>query len=347
MQHLAGLQQIQYVLVYPEQHDIVLVGPAEGWKVNAHGELVGLTTGRPVMLLDDLLVALRSARDASRGGISCSIDPTSEGIQRVTQMVPQLMTMGSNPEGAAATFQQALGPQTITVMGVPTTSHFARVLVAADYRMKRLGMGFEPAPIRNFPSYLQMIPTSGHKGLSKMLPRWWLSPHYQPLLRDAEGLAWQIRGAAVQTMTEEDFVAADGSRQPSGKASPAAQGWAKTMTRRYEELALAEPIFGQLRNCMDLAVVAALLVKEDLPQKANCSLSVLMDGGRLKVAEFPAPRHVDTQASMVKRGTTWVISASGGVQINSWQAAGNQQPGDELRGVRGKIATRANNWWWD
>ena len=255
--------------------------------------------------------------------------------------------MGSNPQGAASAIQEALGPQNITVTGVSGTSHFARVLVAADYRMKRLGMGFEAAPIRNFPSYLQMIPTSGHKGMAKMLPRWWLAPHYQPLLRDPEGLTWQIRGAAVQTMTEEDFVTADGSRQHSGKASVAGQRWATMMTNRYEELALAEPIFGQLRNCMDLAVAAALLVKEDLPRKANCSLDVLMDGGRLKVAEFPAPQHVDTQASMVKRGTNWVISASGGVQINSWQAAGNQQPGEQLRGVRGKVGARPGNWWWD
>ena len=35
MQHLAGLQQIEYVFVYPEQNDIVLVGPGEGWKVDA------------------------------------------------------------------------------------------------------------------------------------------------------------------------------------------------------------------------------------------------------------------------------------------------------------------------
>ena len=28
---LAGLQQIQYIFVYPELNDIVLAGPAEGW----------------------------------------------------------------------------------------------------------------------------------------------------------------------------------------------------------------------------------------------------------------------------------------------------------------------------
>ena len=36
--YLAGLQHIRYVFVYPEQKDIVLVGPGEGWKVDALGE---------------------------------------------------------------------------------------------------------------------------------------------------------------------------------------------------------------------------------------------------------------------------------------------------------------------
>jgi hypothetical protein len=36
--------------------------------------------------------------------------------------------------------KEAFGPQKITITGVPANSHFARVLTAADYRMKRLAM---------------------------------------------------------------------------------------------------------------------------------------------------------------------------------------------------------------
>ena len=32
MRHLAGLHRIQYVIAVPEEHDILLAGPAEGWK---------------------------------------------------------------------------------------------------------------------------------------------------------------------------------------------------------------------------------------------------------------------------------------------------------------------------
>ena len=34
-----------------------------------------------------------------------------------------------------------------------------------------------------------------------------------------------------------------------------AQKWADNMTAHYDELAVAEPVFGDLRNCMQLALV--------------------------------------------------------------------------------------------
>ena len=67
------------------------------------------------------------------------------------------MTTINDPQRKAQTIEQLLGPQTITITGVPATSHFARVLVAADYRMKRLGMKLDPPPIPGLPSYVDMI----------------------------------------------------------------------------------------------------------------------------------------------------------------------------------------------
>ena len=81
MRYLAGMQRVQYVFVYPQHNDIVLAGPGEGWKLNAQGEVVGITTNRPVLLLDDLKVALRSIEAVQTTGISCSIDPTPDGMR--------------------------------------------------------------------------------------------------------------------------------------------------------------------------------------------------------------------------------------------------------------------------
>jgi len=346
IRHLAGLQQIRYVFVYPDENDIVLVGPGEGWKVGPKGTVVGITTQRPVMLLEDLLVALRTARSAARDPISCSIDPTREGLARLQAHVAQLKTIG-NPQQTAAGIEDVLGMQQITVTGIPGSSHFARVLVAADYRMKRLGMNFEPSPVRGLPSYLQMISGSG-RGMSNMLPRWWLEPNYEPLVKSPDGLAWELRGASVKCMAEEDFVAASGARQGTVKASPVAQKWAAAMTEKYGQLAVAEPIFGELRNCMELAIVAALVVKENLAEKAGFSMPVLLDAGMVKTHEFDAPKQVASQATVLKKGRNWVISASGGVQVNSWAVADKVQPGDAPGQARAKAApAKTGAFWWN
>ena len=343
--YLAGLQRIRYVLVYPKQRDIVLAGPAEGWKVDNRGSIVGSQSGRPMMLLEDLLTALRTANAPTRGQISCSIDPTPEGIQRLGSHARKLRTIG-NPRATATGIEQQLGPQKISVHGVADTSHFARVMVAADYRMKRVSMGLEPAPIRGLPSFVQMMRASG-RGMKNMLPRWWLAPDYQPLLRDAEGLSWELPSAAVKAMAENDFFDAAGIAHRTGKADAVSQQWADNLTGRYDELAMADPIFGQLRNCMDLAVVAALIVKEDLAGKAGCSLGMLMDPNGLQAAKWNAPRQVASKASLVKKGRNWVI-ACGGVQINPWAIVEKVQKSDALAPLRSNAAAGSSaNWWWD
>jgi hypothetical protein len=331
--YLAGLQEIHYVLVYPEQNDLVLAGPAEGWKVDAQGSVVGAKSNRPVMLLDDFLVVLRAAV-SSRSVISCSIDPSQEGMQRLQQFVKTLHTIG-NPEMTAGAIEQQLGPQRITVGGVPPTSHFARVLVAADYRMKRISMGLEAAPIAGLPSFVQMSKATS-MGMKNMLPRWWLEPDYKPLSRDAEGLIWQLRAATVKCLTENDFFDAAGVKHQTGTSDPVSQKWAAMMTDRYETLSKAEPVFAELRNCMDLAVVAA---RADLP--------LLLGGEGLQTATFAAPKRIASQAAVMNKGHKWMI-AVGGVQINPWKKIDQAQQSASLGPAHG--AARPGDdarWWWD
>ena len=341
IQFLAGLQQVRHVLVYPEKKDIVLVGPGEGWRVDRHGAIVGATTGRPVLMLDDLLVAFRAVTNPEPSVISCSIDPSQEGMKRFHQVSRQ-MRAGMNPLQAKAAIQQALGPQEISVGGVPDTSHFARVMVAADYRMKQLGMGFEAAPVAGMPSFLHMIRASGRKPASAM-PRWWMEPDYKPLLRDADGLAWEIPSASVKTLTESDFFDSAGVRHETGKSDALSQKWAANMTERYGELAAADPVFAQLQNCMDLAVVAALVVHKDLTARAECDLPMLI--GEYRTARFPAPKFVASNATVMKIRRASLI-ACGGVQVNPWAIVDNNQQSDAVAAIRDKLAVADDSSWW-
>ncbi len=90
MQYLAGLQRVEYIFVYPESQDIVLAGPAEGWIVREDASVVGKTSGRPVLQLEDLLTALRTSRASQKQPISVSIDPTPEGELRLNRLLSQI-----------------------------------------------------------------------------------------------------------------------------------------------------------------------------------------------------------------------------------------------------------------
>ena len=339
VQLLAGLQQVQYIFVYPELNDIVLAGPAEGWVVNAHGELVGQTTGKPVMRLDDLMVGLRHARE---GAVQCSIDPTEKGLASLRALASKLS--GGNPQAAMAQIEETLGPQVVSVGGVPGGSHFARVMVAADFRMKRLAMNFEQAPVGDLPSYLHLAQVE-RGGLQNMLPRWWLAPKSAPLRTTSDHLAWELRDLVVECKTEEDFLNADGTRQQTGKAGSAAQQWANKFTAKYAELSQKQTVFADLRNLVDLAVVGAVIHKHNLLETAGLDAPRLMR--EETIDSYDVPRRVDSQASVLRKGKGWLISASGGVQMFPEQLASATLESEELAPVR-KAATAKNmNWWWD
>ena len=309
LRFLAGIQRIQYVLVYPEEHDIVIAGPGEGWKVDEEGNVVGVTTGRPVLRLEDLLIAFRTADTARRGGISCSIDPTPEGRQRLEALSAKRSGSGAPP---LAAMKKALGPQQITLTGVPTESHLARVLVSSDFHMKRLGMNLDPSPVKGLPSFIDMLKrdNSSHEHPT---PRWWMACDYEPLGRSEDGLAFELRGRGVKCLAEDEVVDAEGKIKASGAANSVAQKWADLMTEHYDELCVKEPAFGDLRNVMDMCVVAALIVKEQLLAKADCKLPTLLGTtSKLGVAAMGAPKTVDSLCSQVKRGDE-VIVMSGGV----------------------------------
>ncbi|MBW3596490.1 MAG: DUF1598 domain-containing protein [Planctomycetes bacterium] len=340
VQYLGGLQRIQYIFVYPEHSDIVIAGPAEGWKIDGNGNVVGQTTGRPVLQLDDLLVALRTADEARTEGISCSIDPTAEGRQRLDAFLSQQRTFSP---AVVRGVEEALGLQQVSITGVPADSRFARMMVAADYRMKRIAMKLEQAPVRGLPSYLDMAPPTGN-----MTPRWWLACNYDTVHRSEDNLAFEIRGQGVKVLTEDEFVEADGSIKQSGRTSAPAERWANLMTEKFDELAVAEPVFGELRNLMDLCVAAALIKKYDLLSVAGCELPRLMETERGAMLEaWNAPKAIATQCSFAKRGNRYVITASGGVQIESWEVASQTAVDPQIAETRERSASSMSNWWWN
>ena len=346
VKYLAGIQRIQYILVYPELNDIVLAGPGEGWTVDGQGNVVGVTTGRPVLRFDDLLIAFRTVEAARTEGITVSIDPTAEGLRKYKQFMQRQTTF--NPRVIKG-IAEAMGPQQVTYTGVPANSHFARVLVAADHRMKQLAMKLENAPIRGLPSYLDML-KSRRQLPGSATPRWWMACNYEPIARSEDKLAWEIRGPGVKALTENDFVAADGTRQGAGVQDPLAKQWADLLTEKFVELSKKDAIMAELQSIMDMCVVAAVIEKEDLAGLAGgAGFSLLTDpDSKFKTEDWFVPQSISTQCSYLKIGRNNVITASGGVEVESWAVASRQEIDPQIEAVRTKAAaSAAGGWWWN
>jgi len=338
VKYLGGLQRIRYVFVYPEENDIVLAGPGEGWKVEPNGFVVGETTGRPVLQLDDLINALRLSSRNAQQPITCSIDPTKEGYAKLQQYLTVLN--GRMTPDAVNGIEQSLGPQEITFGNLTASSRLAMVLIAADYRMKRYAMGFEACPVAGIGSFVGM-----NVSAADTFPRWWMTTNYDALLRTEAGDAWELRGQGVKTMTEDSFFEKNGKRTATGKANPAAQKWADNMTKKFEALADRVPVFGELRNVMDVAVIATLITSEDLAGKAGMSLDVFLKG-QIPLVELPPAKTVPTQAHLERKGSRVIISASGGVEILPLSVIRNTEMSSDLAPIRNSATADKMNWKW-
>jgi hypothetical protein len=98
---------------------------------------------------------------------------------------------------------------------------------------------------------------------------------------------------------------------------------------------------------MDLAVVAALVARENLTAKASTGLPLLLGSEGLRTATLDAPRQIASRAAVMNKGHKWMI-AVGGVQINPWTKIDQAQRSASLDPVH--VAARPSNearWWWD
>ncbi len=343
---MGGLERITHVFVDPDGHDIILAGPADAARVDSKGNVLGASSGLPLLQLEDFIVALRAVDGAREGGMLCSIDPAPERVADLQKFLKSQQASAADPEGTLRKMEEVLGPQNVRIGGVPTDSRFARVLVAADYRLKRIGMGLEPSGLNDLPSYLATVPAGATVGA---LPRFWLEASYDPIARDADELAFRLSGRKIACLTENDVFAKDGVKRGAGPTDKVAQKWCDSFSAKYDTLATKHPVFAELANCVDLAVVAALIQGQQLDRKAGLDLSPLLDADRVRLPTYQSPSTVPTVASGVKKGGRWVVSASGGIQFQPWGFATSTVESDDVATTRtAALAARSDaGWWWD
>ncbi len=355
MQFLAGMTRITHVFYYPETKDIVIAGPAEGFFLSTENRVIGTETGAATLHLEDLIVALRAfGPDGSRAKlISCSIDPTQEGLANLKEAykrVAQRFRPGDELATADA-FRQALGLQEITIEGVSPKTRFASVLVDADYHMKLIGIGLEGTPI-GITSFVDAVkPASGG---GNGLQRWYFQPNYECVRGNNDGTGMQLVGSGVKLVGANESIADDGTRTQTRKTSRASTVFCKSFTKKYDRLAESVPLFGELRNCVDMSIAAAFIQDMDFYGQAGWNMELFGDENQFATEVYTAPTHVAPAVNALWKDNLFMTPIGGGVNIQPRKAIRsdtmqvNQDSSIDDAMQDDKVAAlRKGQWWWD
>jgi hypothetical protein len=355
MRCLAGLLRVKYVFYYPDSKDIVLAGPAEGWATDPAGRIVGLTSHRPIVQLQDLVVALRTfSPDREPASlIGCSIDPTEEGLAAMQQFLRSVGSTATPDQTQTIVdgLRTSLGLQKVSILGISPKTHFAQVLVEADYRMKLIGIGLEQPPVK----MISYVDRARPGDISRnAMQRWYFTPDYQCVRTSNDKLAMELVGDGVKLIGEDEMVTADGQRHQADRGSKASHEFVASFTRKYSELAERSPVYAELRNLIDLSIAAAFIREQDYVLKAGWKMAFFGDESAFPVEVYNVPQTVETAVNALWRGHTLVTPVGGGVNIEAEQAL---NPNNVLSDDKGTVAKhREGNsvpelapgqWWWD
>jgi hypothetical protein len=361
MRHLAGLTRIEFVFCYPESGDIVIAGPAEAWAEAPSGRMLGIESSRPVLELQDLIVALRAfppGADNKKPFIFCSIDPTAEGLSRMQEFLNELGGRIDNPahnpgqeQFIVSGLRERLGMQVITVGGVSPKTHFAQVMVEADYRMKLIGIGLERPPVR-LTSYVERANPS--QVARNALQRWYFVPDYQCVRVSDDSLAMKLEGEGVRLVGENEVVGKDGRRRVAAKGNQASDSFVKAFTKVYPRLAERAPVYAQLRNCIDLAITAAFIQNQDYYSLVNWKPSVFHSEDAYPVETLNPPQQVESAVNSLWKGNSLMTPVGGGVQMRPTEAVDSTNMLDdddaqvqEARAAIDLSTLAPDQWWWD
>ncbi len=351
---VAGLTSIQYVFFYPDTKDIVIAGPAEGFFADQTERLIGMESGQPTLLLEDLVTSLRAFAPNTKptSVISVSIDPTAEGLQQMNRYMQQARRVARPSDAAriARGMKENLGLQTVTFKGIPNSTHFARVLVEADYRMKLVGIGLErlPVPVK---SYVERANPSAVA--ANAMERWYFQPNYDGIAVNDDGTAMRIKERGVQLVGANERVV-EGRRAASGRANRASQAFCADFTKKFTAIQKRVRIYAELRQLIDVSIAAAYIQQQDFYGQLEWNMPVLLDESKVSVETYTAPEQVETAVNAIWRGNTLMTPLGGGVRVEPRIALESGRVEVDTDGANkaakelaGPSSLEPGQWWWD
>ncbi|MDO4571640.1 MAG: hypothetical protein Q4D38_14760, partial [Planctomycetia bacterium] len=165
-------------------------------------------------------------------------------------------------------------------------------------------------------------------------------------------LAISLEGRSVKLVGADELVTSEGTRRET-TGSGASSIFTKAFTRNYEKIAKEIPIYTELRNLIDMSVVAAFLQDTDVYGKLDWNLVVFGNETRFRTQTFRAPQKVETAVNAIWRGATLITPIGGGVEIYPKRAlkeenllsANDENTQTQHKEIENRLPE--NGWWWN
>lgn len=261
---LCGITEVRGFLVDDASGDVIVIGKVD--------------PALPALQLDDFAVALRNVWGVyakTRGRVryysapGCSIDPDPNVIQELQNIGDRMRAggPGNRMEDIEADWSRAgRSPQNVRVMGVPFDSRFAKVMVDADYYMKRLVNGTVQLDIPGFVSLSDLKADEAREELKRggkftdpgqSLNRFWFSPGETTYEED--GGVVSLRSCRVTLLTEAEFLTSHGQIAGMGRPDPLAGKFAHSFGAYYDDIAHERPIYNELQGLFRFVALARMM----------------------------------------------------------------------------------------
>ena len=317
MQLMAGLESIEFVVIDDSARDVILIGPAGPWTVNAEGRIVSQEHGRPVMRLDDLVVLLRNAF-LGKGQFVCSITPTQQNLARTQAYIQETskrpLAQGERPEWLEG-LRSSLGNQEIEIEGIDAQTRVARAIVEADHHMKLIGIGLEPGTdgVVSYLDSIDLAPGDQPPGLGVL--RWWFTLEQNSVRQAGDGV-FHFADQTVRVLSENELLTALGERIHTGEAEDLNREFARSFTGEFAQLSERYPIYGDLDNVFRLAIVANLMKHQDVVGLIGWSMPHFLNEDDCEVAFARVPKVVPSVINhRVVHRRHVIAGVSGGVSF--------------------------------
>ena len=321
IENFAGITKMIGYIIDQDNADLILYGIVDG--------------DLPKLHLEDFVVALRNVWGLYRHKYghhnpACSIDPyshNSKRLERIAQSITPHISRSLLQE--IKQFEEACTAlQEVNVYGIPFHTRFAKIMVQADYKMKKYVDGSESLPFEDYSCLIDIYiakmirDVENNESPPLVMTNWnrfWFYPGPQ-FLTESDNIV-RIDRCPVYLLTNRIYHSG-GQLRDSRQVDCLAEKFAEYITLNYNKIKKVLPIYQELENVFRFVALSRAIHLKSAHEKSGIDLSYLLHQFPIPVdsvnKELPGcfSMKSDTIWQSATTGFCYALPSCGGVEID-------------------------------